>query len=347
MPEPTTPVPEPAAPESGEMVLPPGPPSNWVTPPTSGEVITSAATGNTYTMGEKIGEGHFGLVYACVDVWNNSLAAKVMKPLGPYEKVKAATEAEIAKLLQLRHPHITYVFDAFEYRETFYIITERCYCPLRSLLDFDGYTPSVWIHPIARCLLQAVHYAHINQYAHQDIHLGNVFAAFAKNEMNSEDPGAIQFKLGDLGVAKLFSEIDATNTRAAWMLPPEALNPSEFGPLDYRIDIYHCGLIFLHLAHGKELSFTADEAKEGKPRELALQLPAPYNFALEKALRRHVAYRTETAMELWRDLNSAVAAPAEKPAEQLELQATAEPVSNEVTNPAALSAAAQQHGNEG
>lgn len=347
MPEPPSPAPSAPEPSAAAVAVPPGPPVNWVTPPTPGEVITSEATGNTYTMGEKIGEGNFGLVYACVDVWNNSLAAKVMKPLGPYEKVKVATQAEIAKLFQLRHPHITYVFDAFEYRETFYIITERCYCPLRNLFDLDGYTGSVWIQPIARCLLQAVHYAHINHYAHQDIHLGNVFAAFAKNEMNADDPGAIQFKLGDLGVAKLFSDIDATNTRAAWMLPPEALNPSEFGPLDHRIDIYHCGLVFLHLAHGKEISFTPEEITEGKPRELALQLPPPYNFALEKALRRHAAFRTETAMELWRDLNSGVTAPAEQPAEQLEFQANAQPAPQEADRAIdAVPVAQRQEGSE-
>jgi eukaryotic-like serine/threonine-protein kinase len=279
-------------------------PADWVTPPSVGEVITSGATGISYTMGEKIGEGHFGLVYGCIDGWNNSLAAKVMKPLGPPEKVRAATEAEFDKLLRLRHPHITYVFDAFEHKDTFYIITERCYCPLKNLFALDDYNGAAWLKPIARCLLQAVNYAHINGYAHQDIHLGNVFAAFAKNEMNAEDPGAILFKLGDLGVAKLFNEIDATNTRAQWMLPPEVLDPAEFGPMDYRIDIYHCGLLFLHLLHGSELRFTAEEIKAGAPRGLARHLQAPYNFALEKALRRHVTYRTASAMELWRDLNS-------------------------------------------
>src|SRR6266568_2434755 len=63
-------------------------PVDWVTPPVPGEVITSEATGNTYTMGEKIGEGYFGMVFGCVDVWKNDLAAKVMKPMGPYERVK-------------------------------------------------------------------------------------------------------------------------------------------------------------------------------------------------------------------------------------------------------------------
>ena len=289
-----------------------------VTPPTPGEVITSEATGNTYTMGDKIGEGNFGLVYGCSDVWGNDLAAKVLKPSGPYERVKASAVAELDKLLVLRHPHITYVFDAFEFRETFYIITERCYCPLTHLFSLEPYNGLAWIKAIARCLLQAVHYIHISQYAHQDIHLGNVFAAFAKDEMDSANPGAIHFKLGDLGVAKLFTEIDATNTRALWMLPPEALDSSEFGPLDHRIDIYHCGLLFLHLLNGREMRFTVEEIKAGRPRELALQLPPPYSFALEKSLRRHVAYRTENAMELWRDLNSPEPAP-EPQSEQLVL----------------------------
>lgn len=310
-----------AIPAEAEAPMPPGPPANWVTPPSVGEIITSEATGVSYTMGEKIGEGHFGLVYSCFDVWNNSLAAKVMKPLGPPEAVKAATLAEIEKLQRLRHPHITYVFDAFEYRDTYYIITERCYCPLKNLFDLEQFSGLAWLKPIARCLLQAVNYAHINKYAHQDIHLGNVFAAFAKNEMNADDPGAIQFKLGDLGVAKLFSEIDATNTRAQWMLPPEVLDPAEFGPIDYRIDIYHCGLLFLQLVNGSELHFTAEQIKAGTPRELALQLTAPYSFALEKALRRHVQYRTASAMELWRDLNSPEQ-PAQPHPVQLELQTT-------------------------
>ncbi|HVC00297.1 MAG TPA: hypothetical protein VNJ12_13340 [Candidatus Dormibacteraeota bacterium] len=100
------------------------------------------------------------------------------------------------------------------------------------------------------------------------------------------------------------------------MLPPEVLEPSEFGPLDHRIDIYHCGLLFLNLAHGEELRFTAEEIKSGMPRVMALQLPAPFSFALEKALRRHAPYRTNSAMELWRDLNSPEL-PAQPQPEQL------------------------------
>lgn len=295
-------------------VPPTSPPAKSVIPPAPGEVITSLLTGNTYTMGTMIGEGYFGVVYSCVDVWGNDLAAKVLKPIGTYERVRAAAEAELGKLALLRHPHITYVFDAFEFRDTFYIVTERCYCPLTQLFSLNPFDGPSWLMPIARCLLQAVHYLHLNQYAHQDIHPGNVFTAFAKDEMRPTEPGSIQFKLGDLGVAKFFGELDATNTRADWMLPPEAIDPSEFGPVDHRIDIYHAGLLFLQLAQSREVRFSREEILAGHPRELALTLPSPLSFSLEKALRRHVAFRTASAMELWRDLHSPVpAVPASPP----------------------------------
>jgi len=282
----------------------PTPPEKRVIPPSPGEVITSLRTHNTFTMGEPIGEGNFGVVYECTDVWNNSLAAKILKPIGTYDAVRASAEAEITKLLTLRHPFVTYVFDAFEYRDTFYIITERCHGPVKNLFTMEAFHGNIWLMPIARCLLQAVHYLHLNNFVHQDIHSGNVFTALVKDELIPDDKDAMLFKLGDLGVAKMVNELDARNTRAEWMLPPEVLNPSEFGPIDHRVDIYHLGLLFLELAHSKELRFSRNEILEGNPREMAQALSAPLNFALEKALRRHVQVRTADAMEFWRDLHS-------------------------------------------
>jgi eukaryotic-like serine/threonine-protein kinase len=233
--------------------------------------------------------------------------------------MQAAAWAEVSKLVLLRHPQITYVYDAFEYRGICYIITERCECSLAQLLVEESFHGPDWTLAIARPLLQAVEFVHLNGYAHQDIHPANVFALLARSEINPNDTTATQFRLGDLGVAKLLSEIRPENTRAQWMLPPEVLNPSEFGAPDHRVDIYHCGLLLLQLEHSKELQFTREEILEGKPRQMALELRAPFNFALEKALRRHVSKRTETARELWRDLNS----PAQ--AEQVETVQSQEP----------------------
>jgi serine/threonine-protein kinase len=291
-------------------LVPPAPvPQKMAVQPTIGTAITSFATGITYTVGRKIGEGAFGIVYACKDVWNNDLAMKVLKPIGSYEKVKGSATSEFNKLRTLRHPNITFVFDAFEFRDTFYIVTERCSLSIKDMYTLvTNFCGPVWIKPIARCLLQAVHYLHINNYVHQDIHSGNVLYTLVKDEVVPDSPQVAKFKLGDLGVARVLHEIDVKNTRAQWMLPPEVLNPAEFGPMDRRMDIYHVGLLFLQLMHSKELVFSTEEVLAGKPREMACSLPAPYNTALEKALRRHVQHRTADAMELWHDIDSPVPA---------------------------------------
>lgn len=271
--------------------------------PTPGESITSLATGNTYIIGEEIGEGAFGIVYSCRDVWENELAVKVLKPHGSYERVRGSAESELKKLVELRNPFITFVYDAFEFRDTFYIVTERCHFSIPAIFAIQKYNGITWIRPVARCLLQAVHFIHLNNYVHQDIHLRNVFGAFIKGEMSNPTEKPLVFKLGDLGVAKLVSEVNGQNTRAQWMLPPEVLRPNEFGPTDKRIDIYHTSLLLLQIFSGKEIQLTQEEVLSGRPRQMAESLPPPYNVALSKGLRRHASLRTETALELWRDLN--------------------------------------------
>lgn len=272
--------------------------------PTHGERITSNVTGNTYWIGLRLGEGHFGVVYEGKDTWGNELAIKVLKPSGTYEAVRSAAIAEFQKLTQLRHPNITYIHDAFEYRHTFYIVVERCSHPISHILNRDKFKGEVWLMPIARCMLQALHFIHLSGYAHQDIHSGNVFVSWVNDEM-VPDTSVCTFKVGDLGIAKLVSEMNAENTVLAdWMRAPEAIDHAEFGPMDHRMDIYHCGLLFLQLIKGEPLTYTREEVLAGLPRQEALLLEQPYRFALEKALRRHAVFRTATAMEFWRDLNS-------------------------------------------
>jgi len=279
-------------------------PAPVFTPPTEGELITSNATGNTYRIGRVIGEGSFGVVYECTDTWENELAVKILKPRGTYEQVRASAIAELEKLRTLRHPNVTYVHDGFEFRHTFYIVFERCWQPINQFIQRETFKGHLWLRAMARQLLQAVHFLHCNDYVHQDIHGGNVFVAAVRDDMAPDDM-IFTFMLGDLGITKMVTEMDAENTvLAEWMRAPEALNTAEFGPMDRRMDIYHCGLLFLQVLLGKPLTFSRDEVLHGSPRELALQVGGTFSFALEKALRRHVDYRTASALEFWRDMNT-------------------------------------------
>ena len=118
--------------------------------PSLGESIKSLLTGNTYTIGPRIGEGNFGIVYSCSDDWDNELAVKVLKPIRPYEELRANAEGEFLRLRQLRHPNITFIYDAFEFRNTFYIVTERCHSPVSRIFDLPNLNGMSWFLPMAK-----------------------------------------------------------------------------------------------------------------------------------------------------------------------------------------------------
>ena len=113
--------------------------------------------------------------------------------------------------------------------------------------------------------------------------------------------------MGDLGISRLETEIRLFNTiLAQWMVPPEYLDPGEFGKIDKHVDIYHTGLLLLGLLLNKIPKFTREEIIEGVPRKMAERLRSPYSSAIAKALRRHTPYRTQSALEMWREIFAAM-----------------------------------------
>lgn len=216
-------------------------------PPSIGETIKCDASGLTYTFGSRLdgGEGFFGVVYAATDDFGNNLAIKVLKPKGSYEEDRRAAIREFVNLRAFRHPTIIHVYDAFEWNGLFYIVMERCWRPLTTLFA-PGYSSKIWMPGVARCALQALDFIHRHGHVHQDLHLGNVFVHWSRNELVPSEVGSPTFKVGDLGITKLVAEMNPHSTMLAqWMLPPEAIDPSEYGPMDHRVDIYHCALLLL------------------------------------------------------------------------------------------------------
>lgn len=274
--------------------------------PQNGDVIRSFLTQKHYSLGKELGAGNFGTVYECTDDWDNELVAKVLKPKGTYDEVKERWLDEARKLTRLRHPNITYIYDLFEYQTTFYIVMERASFPVEALLA-DPSTHGngeAWILPIAQSVLQAVHFLHHEGFAHKDLHPGNIFAFKHKDLVGAGS--AWTFKVGDLGITRLASDIDPLNTvLAQWMLPPEAIDPQAFGRVGPQTDIYHLGLLFLRLLRGKDRQFSRKEILSAAPRLEAESINSRFSPAIAKALRRTVEHRTQTALELWNDIRAA------------------------------------------
>jgi serine/threonine-protein kinase len=83
-------------------------------PPSTDEVIEYL--GVRYYISEQIGQGAFGAVFDCLDEWGNELVAKVLFSQNRlYETIREEWLHEFQNLQQLRHPQVTFIYQAFEY----------------------------------------------------------------------------------------------------------------------------------------------------------------------------------------------------------------------------------------
>ena len=271
--------------------------------PVRGQMITNGTNG-TYFIGEHIGSGSFGDVYECTDEWANPLVAKVLKPALPFEQVQQQWESEVAALINMRHPNITYIHDAFVYENLFYIVVEKC------LYSLDRVLPKIdetWVPHIARDILQALSFIHRFGYVHKDVHPGNVFVSLTSDVISTDHGPFVSFKLGDLGITKMEHEIRTTGTiLAPWMKPPEAIDPNTCGVVGRQTDVYHTALLLLSVLNKEVLSFTEPDIVGGAPMALADKTQSPFHQAIANALHPRVLYRTQSALEFWREMQAAL-----------------------------------------
>ncbi|MBL8949011.1 MAG: protein kinase [Myxococcales bacterium] len=274
-----------------------------VRPPARGEMIRAGSSGGVYFMGDYLGAGAYGDVYECTDEWSNGLVAKVLRPAQSFEQMLAQWRAEVANLSLLRHPNITYIHDAFEHEGAFYLIIEKCMYSLDRIL---GRANPDWVPHVARDLLQALAFVHRHGHVHKDVHPGNVFVSLTSDRLDADKPPVATFKLGDLGIARLESDIRRWGTiMAQWMTPPEALDPDRFGVVGRPTDLYHAALLLVGVMRGEMYPFTQQEIVSGVPQQMALSLHSPYREAIAGALHPVVGRRTQTALEFWRELQFA------------------------------------------
>lgn len=273
-------------------------------PPEKGEMLVNGE--RRYFIGESIGKGGFGMVYDCIDDWGNPLVAKILMPHDQsYRQVRRVWQDELRKLLVMRHPNITFVYDAFEYQDTFYLIIERCSFPLSRLITRLGLDADRWIPYVARDVLQALDYIHAAGYVHKDLHPGNVFVTEQRRKRKMVKEQVWSFKVGDLGLTRLESDIRVFQTLLAdWMRPPEAFEPEKYGAIGRHVDIYQTGLLLLALMLREIPYFTREEILGGIPQSLAAKHDSKFGPVVAKALRRHVEWRTQTALDFWRELSA-------------------------------------------
>lgn len=267
--------------------------------PDNGNAIISPATGTTYRIGECFAQGGFSHVFACTDDWGHDLVAKVLKPVGEWQETQDKAISEVMAQSIVRSPHIVQVFDTFVFKGAYYVISERCTLTLREVIQDERTSPAIWFPSLAKAIFHSLHFMHTQGLGHCDVHAGNVFLHFIPDTLTPNESAHV-FKLGDFGLTRPIELMHPNGTFQHYILPPEALRPDEFGPLDHRADLYQAGLLLLGFLLRTECRFDADEILAGRPRELAEALQHPAGELIAQLLRRHSTARPDTALEAWR-----------------------------------------------
>lgn len=213
-----------------------------------------ARIGGKYEIDRLIARGGVGVLYLARDL--EKQREVVIKFLAGHlageEEASARFDREVERLGAIQHPNIVEVLDhGHENGAPFLVMEYLSGEPLLTYLNRRGHLPLAEFVPIAAQILKALGYAHGRGLMHRDIKPANIMLITRKGRANF-------VKLLDFGMAKLVEgERDITSEQvlgtANYMAPEQVRGE----PLDERVDVYACGLLFYRMLAGA-LPFVAD-----------------------------------------------------------------------------------------
>ena len=255
-----------------------------------------------YVLGEVLGRGSMGVVYAARDaMMDREVAIKVMMADlegDPDTKTRFLREAQVAG--RLLHRTIVKVFDLGEVEGRLFLVMERLHG--MTLGEFEARF-EVALEQKVDLMLQAcggLAEAHAAGIVHRDIKPGNLFV---------QDDGGL--KILDFGIARLAG---STLTASGYIIgTPDYMSPEQARgrEVDGRSDIFSAAAVFYHLLSGRR-PFEADDLPgvirrvvEDDPVPLAeSEAPAEVWQIVARALAKDPTDRYQSFDELAADLSA-------------------------------------------
>jgi serine/threonine protein kinase len=306
----TEPKPEPRPSEPERRAAPPALPSD-----------PDMLLGTRYKLGRELGRGSTSVVYEAEHLdLGRKVALKVLSPEGGEGGVAEFVErfrAEARVLSSLSSPALVTVHDFGETGDG------RPYCAMELLsgetlerhLDREKGMDFREALVVARRVLVGLEVAHGAGLVHRDLKPANVFLV---------DEGV---KILDFGLAELARlEGGVVGEGLRMVGTPEYMAPEQASPeaaIDARADLYALGCMLYEMLTGR-LPFVGEgpvallEAKRnGSPERLrdrapARAIPEAVDELVMRALARHPSVRFQSAVEMRKAIDEALAAPAKK-----------------------------------
>lgn len=212
--------------------------------------LRSESVKRYYKFEEIVGEGSFGSVYRAICLKaREERAIKVIKKEGLGENKRAAVFAELELLKKLDHPNIIKLYEVFESRDRYHVVTE--YCRGGSIIDFikqRSHFDEDIVKAILRQLLGCLNYLHSLRIVHRDIKLENI--AFISRPTRQSSAEEIEIKLLDFGTA---CRLTRPKVRCQELIGTMSYMAPEIikGYFTEKCDLWSCGVLLSILLTSK------------------------------------------------------------------------------------------------
>jgi serine/threonine protein kinase len=266
---------------------------------------TERLVGGRYRLVRLIAIGGMGEVWQAADErLGRSVAVKLLKPeYGREPTFLARFRGEARHAAGLTHPGIAAVYDYGEVQDhgqmLAYLVMELVDGePLSQLLAREGALPPALAMQIVGQTGLALQAAHDAGVIHRDVKPGNLLIV----RVNRNDPGDVQVKVTDFGIARAIDAAPLTRTGmvmgTAHYLSPEQARAGTITPSS---DIYSLGVVAFECLTGGR-PFTGDTAfaiaaahAHQAPPALPDDIPLPIRVLVESALAKDPASRPASA----------------------------------------------------
>ncbi len=312
----------------------------------SGDPLVGRVLDGKYEIVAPLGAGGMGSVYRARRVLiGDEVAVKVLhtKFVGD-ETLVERFRREARAAAQLHHPNVVTIHDYGEARGPggfAYIVMELVRGePLRELLRREGRMTPARAVSLMRDICAGVGAAHRRGIVHRDVKPDNIIVVPA-----DEDTPAEHVKVVDFGIAKLRDmAADGTLTAAGVVVgTPFYMSPEQCKgePLDARADVYSLGALLYEMLAGSP-PFNAPSlagiilkhvSEPPPPLPADVQASNALRDAITRALSKDPEARQRDASDFSREIQAAVAAPADTP-QPFVAQEPPAPLFSETTRPA-------------
>jgi len=196
-----------------------------------------------YKRGKTLGEGAFSVVIEATDKsTKESYAVKVVTKSKLTKEDEIALKDEIQVLRELQHPHIIRLYDVFEEKDFWYLVTEKMMGgELFDRIVAKSFYNEKEARDVCRILFESIGHCHNNSVAHRDLKPENLL-------LRAEDNDS-EIKIADFGFAKKVLTPNSLTTQCGTpgYVAPEILEGIAY---DTKSDMWSLGVIVYILLGG-------------------------------------------------------------------------------------------------